>query len=384
MRILHVIKTARYESDGRLLKWIDSLEKSGHTSSVFLIEDDNSSGDSLRGSVLIHKENLWFRKVFKKHSGLFFKTLEQAWKWRKYLYRSDVDVLVFHDVQQYLNIYIALTLLKKGRKKEPRIIWDLHELPHVQLGSNYLTKRLLGRILSQIDLLVYTNDERRLFIKETYGHNEKEFAVLNNFPDESFISARLTQASGELDNWGKQENKPYLLWMGAASRGRYFNVLLAAYKKFKDQLNLVVMGRIEKEFKEETDLYRQEGRLFNRFVAQNEVIGYVDNAFFSVVLYNARKANNRLCEPNRLFQLLGRNIPVITGNNPTMKSWVERVNGGIVLDDDGQNVVLLENAIQKMLTERQIYSDALQGVNKLELFNWESQFSNIIEFINNK
>lgn len=385
MEILHVIKTSKYESDGRLLKWIDSLKRFGHSSSVFIIEDKNGVGDYIRDQVNIHKERLWLRKIFRKHSGLLFKAFEQGWKWRRFFENCNADVIVFHDVQQYLNIFITLESLKRRRnRKTTRLIWDLHELPHSELGANSFTKKWLRKLLSGIDLLVYTNNERREFINTVFNHREKNYVVLNNFPDEEFITSSKTPLLGELKDWAEGKEKPYILWMGAATKGRHFNVLLEAYRKYQDRLNLVIMGKIGGEFTEQTRVYLQEGKLFSRFVPQSEVIQYVDNACFSVVLYNASKVNNKLCEPNRLFQLMGRNIPVITGNNPTMKTWVERLDGGIVLGDDGKSVVFLEEAIQRLLSNRQRYVDNLKRVDKVEIFNWRHQFAKVNDFIASK
>lgn len=376
MKVLHVIKTSRYESDGRLLKWIDSLKMSLSTSSVFIIEDKNESAEYTKDGVDIHAKHLWFRRIFKKHTGLLLKALEQGWKWSRFFRNSTAEIVVFHDVQQYLNIFISLCFSKT--RSRFKLVWDLHELPHVELGANHVTKKWIRYLLSEVDLLVYTNEQRRQYILDMFGHIEKNYVVLNNFPDLEFIRAPRQRMPEDLNTWSKsQGSKPYLLWMGAASKGRYFDVVLNVFKKFQHQFNLVIMGRVETNFSNEIDSYIKEGKVFNRFVAQDEILGYVDNAHFSIVLYNSTKPNNMFCEPNRLYQLLVRNIPIICGNNPTMKNIVEKSGGGIVLPDDGRSLDAMEGAFKKMESNYNQYKDSRSSLENRDAMIWESQFKEV-------
>lgn len=381
--VLHVIKTSKFESDGRLLKWIETLKENNIESSVYLVEDDNLSGQTVIGGVPLHKERLYFRKIFKKHRGLVVKAIELSCKWRSFLNNSSLEVIIFHDVQQYLNIWVALKYLKKNKNKNIKIIWDLHEIPHTQLSSFKPAKNIIKHLLSNTDLLVYTNDERRDFIKRIFEPHEKEYTILNNYPEQAFLNSGFNDAKDDLKYWlAEQHNKPYLLWMGAATKGRYFNVVLEAYQKYKGKLNLVVMGRIDEDFKVITDDLERKGFLFNRFVPQKDIIYYVDNALFSVVLYNSEKPNNKYCEPNRLYQLLARDIPVITGNNPTMKNIMNKFGGGVVLDSDGRDVSILEKGIESILKNYDQYVQSLKRYNKSEIFDWDKQFAEIVNFIN--
>lgn len=384
MEILHVIKTSRYESDGRLLKWIDSLRNAGHTSSVFLIEDTNVKGVYLKEDVIVHKERLNFRTLFKKHSGIVLKAMEQGVKWARYYRKRHADAVVFHDVQQYLNIYLTLVWLKAFDGHRPKFIWDLHELPHSILSSNFVTRKWIRYLLSSVDLLVYTNIERRDFILQKYGHNERDYLILNNFPDEEFIVKAKTAPEGELKGWiASQNNKPYLLWMGAATPSRYFGVVIEVFRKYHDRFNLVVMGNVDDVFKDETDEYIRKGKLFARFVSQSEVINYVDNAQFSIVLYNADTPNNNYCEPNRLYQLISRNVPIITGCNPTMANWMLKLNAGVVLQDDGRDVRSLTAGLENLFLNYDQYKENLRTVDKAEIFDWKTQFDSIVRFIEN-
>src|SRR5690606_34640251 len=113
---------------------------------------------------------------------------------------------------------------------------------------------------------------------------------------------------------------------------------------------------------------------FNKYVSQEEIISYVDNAMFSVVLYNYDRPNNKYCEPNRLYQLMTRNIPAVVGSNPTMRIIIEELEAGIVLQDDGRNEDVLREAIESMLIDRMRFKNNLLSIDKTTRFSWSNQF----------
>jgi hypothetical protein len=62
-----------------------------------------------------------------------------------------------------------------------------------------------------------------------------------------------------------------------------------------------------------------------------------------------------------------------------MKNIVEKVEGGIILEDDGSDINLLKPAIVDMLKNNERYKENLRQINKEEIFSWEEQFERVIE-----
>ena len=96
----------------------------------------------------------------------------------------------------------------------------------------------------------------------------------------------------------------------------------------------------------------------------------------SLVFYKNTSPNNYYCEANRLYQSIVNGIPVVVGNNPTMKYLVEKYNIGISIDSDGSDYVMIVKAIEEIINN---YSSFKVNVmqNKSHL-NWESQHTSII------
>ncbi|MDT0677678.1 hypothetical protein [Autumnicola musiva] len=370
-KVLHIIKTSKFFSDGRLLKWINSLHDFNINSKVIILEDDNKKGEFTYNNATVKTINLAFRSIFPQRKGYLFKIPEYSLKTYLSTMRSSGKVIVFHDMQHYL----TLLLLTLKKPKRLRIVWDLHELPHQNLCRNFLTRKLLKGVLEKVDLLVYTNRERREYMQKQIGYNEKRHVLLQNFPGKDFIQSPKKGLDPEVLQW--LDNKPYVLWMGWASEGRNFKPALEALQGYKNELKLIILGPVEAGMKEAVDEEIEKGFIYQKFVPQIEIINYVDNALFSIVLYKNSSPNNFLCEPNRLYQLLSRNVPVICGFNPPMKNVVEKVKGGIVLKDDGSEIESIKRAIATMLKNKLMYKENLINTNKENLFSWEEQFENV-------
>lgn len=377
MQIAHLVKTKSLKSDGRVIKWMESLYKNGINSEVFTLEDSNISRIYKEGAFTVTATSLYSRKFFQKRKGYFFKVPEFAFKSLKFFNQSKSDIFVFHDVQHYFTLFLLCMFRKSNSKK--KIVWDLHELPHGGLGKAAPTRKIIQYILSKVDLIVYTNEHRRRCILEIFPFKEKQFVVLNNFPDKNYINAPLAPMPPDLSEWNG--NKPYILWMGIGSASRNFLSVLQSFRIWKEHLNLVVMGSITKDMRRYMTMNNLENHVYEKFVTQGEIIQYVDNAFFSVVFYKQNSLNNTFCEPNRLYQLLTRRIPVIVGNNPSLKSFVEQYNAGFVLPDDGSHEETLLEAIEQMMHEntREKIHTNLESFKFDKGMSWEEQFCDVYE-----
>ena len=373
--ILHIIKTSAFHSDGRLLKWIESLSEFQYGSNVLIVEDKNRNGGFIYKKGFVKTLRLFSRKFFSQRKGYVFKIPEYSIRSYISVLKRPEKIVVFHDMQHYLTLFLLIIY----KPKKIKLIWDLHELPHDKLSENVLSRKILKFILENVDLLVYTNAERRRYMHESLSFCEKDYVLLRNYPERKYIQCGHNSLDEEILMW--LDGTPYILWMGWASDGRNFKSVLEALKDYKNRLKLIILGPVEPEMERIVNEHVKEGFIYQKFVPQREIIKYVDNSFFSIVLYKNSSPNNLLCEPNRLYQLLSRNIPVICGSNPPMRNIVEKLDGGIILEDDGTNVNGIKLALSEMVDNIEYYKKNLKRFNKEDFFSWEEQFNLVIEDI---
>lgn len=377
--ILHFIKTKSLLSDGRLLKWIDCLERQSISSKIIVLEDSNTTSNTIIGK-LSHAEHLklYSRTIFKKKgNGFLFKIPEYAFKSFIKFINSKEEIVVFHDNQHYLTFLLLLLTNQFNKRK---IIWDLHELPHSILFRFAITRTYLKTVLEKCFMVIHTNEQRRDFLHSKIKFTEKNSSILNNFPELEFICSDKKANATNITTWLNGE--PYILWLGVASKTRCFDAVFDAYKRFSKDYKLIILGSVAKEFQQLIVKHNLSDRIWHSYVNQSEIIKYIDNAAFSIVLYKNNSPNNFYCEPNRLYQLLSRKIPIIVGANPRLSEIIENKNFGIVLEDDGSDVKNMIAAIEKMKNQYAEYKNTLINTNFEKIFSWENQFSNVIERLN--
>lgn len=379
MTVLHFNKTRAFNTDSRVLKWIKSLEEQGINSEVYVLEDKNTRDKFRYRTADVITTRLFFRKFFPKHKGYVFKIPEYSWECLRTAVKTRHEFLLFHDTQAYLTILILCLfkgMLLKGHKK---IVWDLHELPHESLFRIGVTRKILKFMLEKVDFIVYTNNKRREYMLERLPYRENNYAILNNYPDNDYIRMARHELPEDVKTW--LGTSPYMLWLGDAdNRKRNFLSALNALVKHKDNLKLVILGGLKPEMKELIESKCGTSFLMNRYVPQDQIIRYVDNALFSIVLYPYISPNNEYCEPNRLYQLITRKISVICGANPPMKEVMEAYHAGIVLGDDGSDEKILQQAVDQMMqnNERAEYINSLNAWDFTRYLSWDTQVEVLI------
>ena len=373
--VLHFIKTKSILSDGRLLKWIDSLEAANIHSSIVVLEDENDESELIIGnSTKVEKIKLQSRKLFqKKGSGFFLKIPEYSFKSFRRFLSSKEDVVIFHDNQHYLTLML-LFIFKQFNKK--KIIWDLHELPHTSLLKFSITRKFLKTVLENCYMVIHTNNQRYEFLHSKIKFTEKNHVILNNYPETEYIQSVKKENSSTINDWLNGEQ--YILWLGAATKTRCFDTVFEAYKQYSKSYKLIILGATTEEFEQLILINNLSTRIWSSYVNQSEIINFIDNASFSIVLYKNNSPNNFYCEPNRVYQLLSRKIPVIVGNNPRLSEMVKNKNFGIVLENDGSNSKSMLEAFDLMIEKHTYYKETLNNTKFETTFSWEQQFSNVL------
>lgn len=371
MSFLHVIKSTSYNTDGRLLKWLESLNRYKEKSMVYIIEDDNHSSKDEN----IFRDRLIFRKIFRKRTGYVLKVMEYLFRFIGLLFSNqvkNVNVIVFHDVQQYANLYFSIAFRFFHKKA---IIWDLHELPHQYFEKYSILRSFIRFLITKSDLTVFTNIARKDYVFKIYNIKNGDFFVLNNYPNTEYNFQKQQKLEEEIELW--LDSQPYILWLGAGAKVRNFDSFLKGYDNLSKRFKLIVLGKVESDFTHQISILKAENKVKVLFVKQSEMIQYIDNAAFSVVMYNSFSMNNYMCEPNRLYQLLTRGIPVICGNNPPLAQAIEQVGISIVLEDDGRDSECLKKNMSIMANSFAEFSEILNKSEAKKIFNWDDQFPQI-------
>jgi glycosyltransferase involved in cell wall biosynthesis len=373
MNVLMLIKTSGLDYDDRLRKEIGSLNLLGATVNVVAVENKNHTRHiTLANDGAAKVVELKTRRLFPQAKGLAFKTFEMYLIFLIEVIRQKPTVLWVHDLElSFLILFFGL--LRRSRFVK-LLVWDQHELPpdNWLIGAHY--RRLYSAMMNQCDWIIMANEQRRDIVKDVIGDSllDKSIEILHNYPDQLFITEHERPLPKPILDW--LDGAQYLLAQGGAAPDRHFMNVASALMQLPN-LKMIVVGTFQQAQIQELDnLYSATWRdriWFTGLVPQLDILPYIDHAYASIVLYEATSHNTRLCEPNRLYQAIARETPVITGSNPPMAEIVVPRKCGVVLVSDGCDVPDIVTATEQILRDYDIYKQHAAR-HRFE-FIWETQ-----------
>lgn len=286
------------------------------------------------------------------------------------------------ELKQYDAIWIADQqpfLIGLFLKNKP-IIWDLHELP-LAFTRNFLLSFLFRRIERKCNAVIHANEARKQFIIENnLATNPHKHYVLHNFTQFDEVDSTYDDTYTNFIQWLGDQKCIYLQGVDMERRAPMESI--SSILKFPD-LRIVVVGYFDEKIKDA--LYSKYGNVidsrifFTGRIKQIKTPQYIQKCILSLVFYKNTNPNNYYCEPNRLFQCIINNKPVVVGNNPPMKDLIDRYEFGVCVNTDGSDEALIVEGINKVLGNYQFYLDNIKK-NKDRLL-WDSQENVIKEFV---
>jgi hypothetical protein len=123
----------------------------------------------------------------------------------------------------------------------------------------------------------------------------------------------------------------------------------------------------------------KERILFIGKIPQLKIPLYVAECQMSMVFYKNVQPNNWYCEANRFYQSVVLGLPVVTGNNPSMKEIVDQYGFGVAIDDDGSSIIKIVEGMNQLINEYDKFHD--NAINNRDKIKWDSQESVIQKII---
>lgn len=373
-----VIKTNALIYDDRFRKEVQSLQRIGVEVSGSVLEDANKArrghdyGDGRQQAFSVF--SLFTRKLFKHRVFVLLHLSEFILRVLFTLIQLKPKVVWVHD--PILLVFMPFLAVFRWLGVIEKVVWDHHELPVKRIDDSPLLRTVFGWFCTRADVLIAANAPRLNYLTQHYPRvaDVKRFAVIRNYSDQEFVQQPAKPLPEALTSW--LAGREYLLVQSGLVEIRNFRAIADTIIPDDTLPPLVVVGGGDKtliaEYQQRYPAqFTQRVYLVDK-VPQMELTRYLDGALASVIFYNQHFGiNNWLCEPNRLFQALNRNRPVIVGSNPPMAEMVNWCRYGVIADDDGSNQARFAEALQHFLQTQH----RLQPLNSEKAFSiqWESQ-----------
>ncbi|NQY00480.1 MAG: glycosyltransferase [Flavobacteriaceae bacterium] len=345
-------------TDQRVHKMCCTLKEMGYD--LLLIGRKHGSQETLyrdyatkRISMLFHRGFLFYAEL---NLRLFFLLLFTK---KEVLFSNDLDTLI-------PNYFVA-----KLQRKE--LIFDSHELfsEIPELKHRKLIKQFwltIERwILPKLTKVITVSDAIKKHYKNLYGI---EAVVIRNLPLEKSVH----QQSFPFPT----ENKNIILYQGAVNIGRGIELMLETIKLL-DNCVLVIIGTgdIIEVLKQKVSSQTLENKVrFMGKVLPKDLKQFTPNATIGLSLEEDIGLNYRYALPNKLFDYIQAEVPVIVADLPEMKKLVETYQVGEILWE--RSPKSLAKLILKVISNN--YTIALQKA-KREL-TWTREKDKLIRLLN--
>ena len=364
MKKVTLIVLNNFKNDSRVLKEAISLQNIGYQIKVVALHEDTLGEFDTVSNISVHRIRLKSKEWSKKRFIQLVKYFEFIYKVVKEYKHS--DILHCND----LNALPIGVIVKKFFNKSAKIVYDAHEYeindrPNESKYSIKIKYFFEKWLIKYADRVITVSDAIAKEYVKLYDI-EKPALVLNAPP---YVSIKKKNIFRETFNIS--EDKTIFLYQGGLSNGRGIEILLETFKQMKNSKSVIVFmgyGVLENIVVESSQEY--ENIYYHKAVSPTILLNYTSSADFGILFYENNCLNHYLCSPNKMFEYLMAEIPVVVSNLYEMRRLVENSSIGIVAKENspkGLNIAIKE-AIQ---LDRQKLHNNIQKVKTI--YNWEEQ-----------
>jgi len=358
-----------FKNDSRVLKENISLQKAGYDVKVVALHEKPLKEFDDVQNIPVHRIKLKSRDWSKNKIIQLLKYFEFIYRVVK-LYRN-TDILHCND----LNTLPIGFIIKKFFNKNVKIVYDAHEYETEINGlkgiQKILTQKLEKYLIKYADKVITVSDA----IADEYVKNyniPKPALVLNTPPYKKIQKKDIFRETLNIP-----KDKTIFLYQGGLSKGRGIEILLDTFKNIDDKKTVIVFmgyGPLEELVKNASKEY--VNIYFHKAVSPDVLLEYTSSADFGISTIEDSCLSYRYCLPNKIFEYLMAEIPVIVSNLPEMKRVVKDNNIGVVAEDN--NTKGLNEAIEEaVLLDQNELQKNIQRVK--EIYNWEEQEKVLLE-----
>ena len=369
MNNLHISLT-NAENESRLFKETKTLISNNIVEKIYIAglwEEGLEQNQLLDKDRSIERVVLHTRKWPKNLTIQILKYLEfifiVLWRYRN----RKIGIVNIHGVA-LLPIGVLMKILFRAK-----LIYDTHEYETEIQGLKGVRKKF-AKILESIGIkfcdriIVVSNAIAKEYVR--LYNIPKPAVVLNTPPYREIEKKDLFR-----ERFGIAGECPIFLYQGGLSKGRGIEILIDAFKALHDEggdtipaIVFMGYGPLEEEIEEISKKYKNI--YFHPAVSPDVLLEYTGSADFGISLIEDVCLSYRYSLPNKMFEYLMADLPVIVSDLPEMRQVIEENKVGVVVKENSPEG--LEEAIEEVMgLDGEVLQKNIWAVKKI--YNWEAQ-----------
>ena len=379
-----MVLESEFPPDVRVENEMLALTEAGHEVHIACSTRKNKAEYELLGNSIIHRKAM---------SGFIYKSSVGCLKfpfyfnfWRNFIFRlcakEGFDVIHIHDLP------LSSIGVEVKRKFNTRLVIDLHEnwpallrtAAHIQtipgklLSSDKQWIAYERRMLPEADKVITIIEEAKDRVA-ALGIDIRKIVMVSNTINFENLSVKSTP---------KNTDTLTLFYGGAINRHRGLQIVLKAIKMCvlkKLNIRLWIVG---------AGSYRNELEKISGFLDINSNVKFWGQKPFhemlellaesdAALIPHLRTDNNDASSPNKLYQYMYLNKPIISSDCTSLKRIISETNTGFIYKNDSPEELFL--LLEKLYTDRKILEE-INGNGRIavmEKYNWNIDKKRLID-----
>ena len=355
--------------DTRCKNLYDSLSVNGFDVSFLGFDWLTKDFKETLGSISVYK-------LKKRFLSLSFY-LKFIWHLKLNLMKSHASIFFAED------IYTLPFVVIFAKLKRAKVFYDSRELfGHLAGLKDKRLKQTIWRLIEKLfikkaDYVIVTGEMDEKFIQEKF--NLTNTIVLRNLP-------RYYKSPMHFDihsNLQIDKRKKIILYQGIILKGRGIELIYNVLKELPDYVFVIIGGgdfeNYYKELAARMDLVDQV--YFLGKLTQEELPKVTSAADVGTALIENLSISYYYALPNKLFEYIMAEVPVLVSNLPQMKEIVDKYEVGFVVNTDKKEEII--SALKKLSNDSEFQDKFRYNCKKAsEELNWEKEVTNLLQVLN--
>jgi glycosyltransferase involved in cell wall biosynthesis len=357
--------------DSRTLNFYRSLTEKGYPVKVICF-------DWLSDNFIPGQDEFKIIKLKKNRLSILFY-LHFAFRLIYFLLTNKATIYLAEDVYTLPFVTIAAKL------NNGKVFYDSRELYGYLAGLanrnivQYLIKKIETYFIKKTYTVITTGEMDSQFIENEYG--VKNTLVIRNLP----LYSKPEMPVNFYNKLNISPDKIILLYQGVIIHGRGLKIVFEILADLSSVVLVIIGGGEQKVYYENLAkrMKVNDQVYFMGKIKQDELTNYTAGGYIGLALIENLSLSYYYALPNKLFEYVMAEIPVIVSNFPQMEAVVNKYKAGFSVDpEDRENLI---NTLKKLINDKQLYQEIkLNCRTASNDLNWNKEIKKFFINLNNK
>lgn len=364
-----------FRRDERVRKEAASLARNGYDVLVIAIhEDELDEVEYIDGFKLI-RVRLLSKKIGRNIFAKIIKYLELLYRSMKYGLDFNPVIIHCHDIYPIITVFFLRLFLRNNVK----VIYDSHEWWKESKEMEKYPK-VIRKMLLFLEKRMMTYSDANITVGENIANElklqnnlDKGPLIIRNIPE--YSNLKYDSESVLAPVWKKKPNEKVIMYHGTLSTLSNIDLIIDMANISRDRYVYIVIGEgplKENYMKKVNSLNLKERVIFIDYLPFKTLMTYIQTADIGLIALAAESLSVYNALPNKLFEYIQNEVPIVSNSFPEIKNIIEKYNIGISVEDENPEEFL--KVLDFIFNSNNMYEEYIKNLKKIKIkLNWENE-----------